>query len=73
MVAIAKNGPAHQAGIRPGDIITHMNGNMIEDPRAAMEMISNMKPGAKVTIRVNRQNQPLDILVVVSARPTPHS
>ncbi|HAG95726.1 MAG: 2-alkenal reductase [Pseudomonadales bacterium] len=73
VVAIAKNGPAHQAGIRPGDIITHMNGNMIEDPRAAMEMISNMKPGAKVTIRVNRQNQPLDILVVVSARPTPHS
>lgn len=73
VVGIAKNGPAHQAGIRPGDIITHMNGNMIEEPRAAMEMISNMKPGAKVTIRVNRQNQPLDILVVVSARPTPHS
>lgn len=73
VVGIAKNGPAHQAGIRPGDIITHMNGNMIEEPRAAMEMISNMKPGAKVTIRVNRQDQPLDILVVVSARPTPHT
>ncbi|AUM14068.1 trypsin-like peptidase domain-containing protein [Ketobacter alkanivorans] len=71
VMGIAKNGPAHQAGIRPGDIITHMNGNMIEDPRAAMEMIANMKPGAKVTIRVNRQEQSLDILVVVGARPTP--
>lgn len=73
VVGIAKNGPAHLAGIRPGDIITHMNGNMIEDPRAAMEMISNMQPGEKVSIRVNRQNQSIDILVVVGARPTPHS
>ena len=73
VVGIAKNGPAHLAGIRPGDIITHMNGNMIEDPRNAMDMISNMQPGEKVTIRVNRQNQPIDILVVVGARPTPHS
>ena len=73
VVGIAKNGPAHQAGVRPGDIITHMNGNMIEDPRAAMDMISNMQPGEKVTIRVNRQNQSIDILVVVGARPTPHS
>ncbi|RLU02882.1 MAG: PDZ domain-containing protein [Ketobacter sp.] len=73
VVGIAKNGPAHQAGVRPGDIITHMNGNMIEDPRAAMDMISNMQPGEKVTIRVNRQNQSVDILVVVGARPTPHS
>ena len=73
VVGIAKNGPAHMAGIRPGDIITHMNGNMIEEPRAAMEMISEMQPGEKVTIRVNRQNQSIDILVVVGARPTPHS
>lgn len=73
VVGIAKNGPAHLAGIRPGDIITHMNGSMIEDPRAAMDMISNMQPGEKVTIRVNRQHQSIDILVVVGARPTPHS
>ena len=73
VVGIAKNGPAHMAGIRPGDIITHMNGNMIEEPRAAMEMISEMQPGEKVTIRVNRQNQSIDILVVVGACPTPHS
>ncbi|MAR89885.1 MAG: trypsin-like peptidase domain-containing protein [Pseudomonadota bacterium] len=73
VVGVARNGPAHQAGIRPGDIITHMNGSAITDPRAAMEMISNMQPGAKVTIRVNRENEPLDILVVVAARPTPQS
>jgi serine protease DegS len=73
VVVIAKNGPAHIAGVHPGDIITHMNGNLIDDPRAAMEMIANMTPGAKVTIRVNRQSQALDILVIVGARPTPHS
>lgn len=73
VVGIFKNGPAHVGGISPGDIITHMNGNPIDDPKSAMNMISDMEPGAKVTIRVIRQRQPLDILVVVGARPTPQN
>ncbi len=73
VVGIFKNGPAHIAGISPGDIITHMNGNPIDDPRAAMNMITEMEPGAKVTIRVIRQRQPLEILVTVGSRPTPNN
>ncbi len=68
---IYKPSPANQAGISPGDIITHINGNAFDDPRAVMNLITEMEPGSKVTIRVIRQRQTLDILVVVGSRPHP--
>ena len=71
VVGVFKNSPAHTGGISPGDIITHINGNEFDDPRAAMNLITEMEPGSKVTIRVIRQRQPLDILVVVGSRPHP--
>jgi serine protease DegS len=73
VTGIFKNGPAHAAGVRPGDIITHMNGAPIDNPKEAMNFISAMHPGEKVTIRVIRQKEPLDILATVGSRPTPSS
>ncbi|HVL01214.1 MAG TPA: trypsin-like peptidase domain-containing protein [Dongiaceae bacterium] len=68
---IYKNGPAHKAGIRPGDIITHINGGPISDPKTAMNLISSMQPGDQVTIRVIRQREPLEFMAVASSRPVP--
>ncbi len=71
VLGIFKQGPAHQAGILPGDIITQINGIKINEPRAAINMISAMSPGDRATIHVIRQHKPVDFLVVVGARPTP--
>ncbi|MEZ5510745.1 MAG: trypsin-like peptidase domain-containing protein [Gammaproteobacteria bacterium] len=71
VTGIFKNGPAHAAGVLPGDIITHMNGVAIGDPKEAMNFISSMQPGQQVTIRVIRQRETLDILATVGSRPVP--
>lgn len=71
VTGIFKNGPAHAAGVRPGDIITHLNGAPVNDPKEAMNFISSMHPGEQVTIRVIRQKEPLDILATIGSRPTP--
>ena len=68
---IFKNGPAHVAGVRPGDIITHLNGEAVNDPKVAMNLISSLQPGEKVSIRVIRQREPLEIVAVAAARPVP--
>ena len=57
--------------MRPGDIITHINGGAIDQPKEAMNLISSMQPGDKVTIRVIRQREPLDIIAIVGSRPVP--
>lgn len=68
---VFKNGPAHMAGVRPGDIITHLNGEAVNDPKIAMNLISSLQPGEKVSIRVIRQREPLEIVAVAAARPAP--
>ncbi len=66
---IFKNSPAHQAGIQPGDIITQINGKAIENPKATMLMISNMRPDEKVVIGIVRHGKELDVTATVSTRP----
>jgi Do/DeqQ family serine protease len=47
-------GPADNAGIIPGDIITEVNGRQILDTRQAFRIISDMQPGTVAEIAVLR-------------------
>lgn len=64
-----RNGPAHLAGIRPGDIITHINGVKIENEIAAMTLIAEIEPGSKVPITVLRNGKTLTLTAVIGERP----
>lgn len=69
VAGIFKNGPAHQAGIQPGDIITALDSRQITDPREAMNYISAKKPGDDVLIGILRRGEPLQIRARVGSRP----
>jgi serine protease DegS len=71
VAGVFEQGPAHKAGVLPGDIITHINGKDVSDPRAAMGMITALRPGDSVKLQVYRQNQSQRIIVRVEARPSP--
>lgn len=64
-----RNGPAHLAGIRPGDIITHINGIKIENELTAMSLIAEIEPGSKVPITVLRNGRTLTLTAVIGERP----
>ncbi|OUS31702.1 2-alkenal reductase [Gammaproteobacteria bacterium 45_16_T64] len=68
---IFKDGPAHQAGIRPGDIITYINDKAIDDPKAAMTLVTNMRPGEKVAIGFIREGKKHRLVATVGSRPSP--
>lgn len=71
VAGVFETGPAHKAGVLPGDIITHINGTEVSDPRAAMSMITTLKPGDTAKLRIFRQNQSQEIVTQVEARPDP--
>jgi putative serine protease PepD len=52
IVAIAKGGPAAQAGLRPGDIITAVDGNATPSLQVLENFISTQQPGTKVKLTV---------------------
>ncbi|MEX2233268.1 MAG: trypsin-like peptidase domain-containing protein [Cyclobacteriaceae bacterium] len=53
-----REGPAIQAGLKPGDIITRVNGIEVNSQSAFEEEISYRYPGDKVTIAYLRGNKP---------------
>lgn len=66
---VYRRGPAANADILPGDILTHMNNQKITDGRAAMNQVAGFDPGAKIVVRLLRNGQPIERIVLVGQRP----
>jgi serine protease DegS len=47
-------GPAAEAGLRRGDVLTHINGERMFTRRQAMNFVASAQPGDRITIRVVR-------------------
>lgn len=65
VAAVAPDSPAQKAGIRVGDIITHIDGEVVRDGRLTMHGIAMLRPGDKVNISVQRGNQSLELRAIV--------
>jgi serine protease DegS len=66
---IIRNGPADQAGLRRGDVITSVNGNAVKDVRAALTLISQARPGTTIKIGGIRQGEKFEVEATVLQRP----
>ena len=67
---IVVNGPADKAGLDRGDIITHISGKKVRDFRETLDQISMHKPGKEVPISIIREGNKMEVMAVVSERPT---
>ena len=61
--------PAYTAALQPGDIVTHMNGNLVTDGAHAANLVANLKPGDPVRLRIIRDSQVNDVTAIAGTRP----
>jgi len=66
---VYRRGPAANADILPGDILTHMNGQKITDGRAAMNQVADFEPGTEIPVKLLRNGQAIDRIILVGQRP----
>ena len=66
---IIRNGPADQAGLTRGDVITRINGDAVNNVRTALTLISQAKPGSTVKISGIRRGKIFEADAVVMQRP----
>lgn len=64
-------GPADEAGINTGDIITHVNQKPVEDARDIMNKISSIPPGERITLTIIRDGETRESSAVIGERPSP--
>lgn len=65
VVGVAENSPAQKAGLLPGDLITHINGEPVQDGRLTMHRIALLRPGDSVDIAIQRDLQSIDLRAIV--------
>jgi serine protease DegS len=65
VVAVTEDGPAQRAGVQPGDIITHIDGEPVRDGRLTMHRIATLRPGDTIAISLRRDQQSLELRAVV--------
>ena len=65
--------PAEEAGLRRGDILTHVNGREIFYGQEALNLIAGMPPGDIVELAGSRGGRGFSARVRISERPSPGS
>lgn len=70
IIGIAKNSPAQQAGMQPGDIIVKVAGKPIKTAGEVQELVEASSVGGSLQVEILRQNQMQKLQVKPGAFPT---
>ncbi|MCX7384249.1 MAG: trypsin-like peptidase domain-containing protein [Alphaproteobacteria bacterium] len=69
IAAVDRAGPAAKSGLRPGDIVTNINGQPVDSARTLIKGIALTPPGNSVRVTVRRQGKDVELPVTVGRRP----
>lgn len=69
--SVVADSPADQAGLKPGDVITAVNGESIPDPATFVDLVQSFEPGEEVTLTTYRsgESESLEIDIVLGENP----
>ncbi len=67
------NGPADQAGIKPGDVLLSVGPTPVSNVGELLSAVAALKPGEATSFKILRQNRELTLSVTPAKRPKPHA
>jgi S1-C subfamily serine protease len=67
--SVVQGGPAEQAGLQDGDVITAIDGKALDSMDTLAETVSTHAPGDKLTLSVVRGGETGKLTVELQARP----
>ncbi|MES2944050.1 MAG: trypsin-like peptidase domain-containing protein [Pseudomonadota bacterium] len=71
ITGVLQNGPASQAGIQPGDVITEVNGKPVSNVMELLGAVAGLKPGVAAPLTVLRKDNKTEMAVTPSQRQRP--
>lgn len=71
ITGVLQNGPAAQAGIRPGDVITGVAGNRVGNVSELLSQVAALKPGQAAQFDLRRRDDTVVAQVTPGTRPRP--
>ncbi len=71
ITGVLQNGPAAQAGIRPGDVVVEVAGRQIANVSELLSSVAALKPGQMSKFRLLRRDEAVELNVTPGLRPRP--
>ena len=71
ITGVLQNGPAAQAGIRPGDVIVEVVSKPIANVSELLSSVAALKPGQPARFRLQRREENVELSVTPGLRPRP--
>ena len=71
ITGVLQNGPAAQAGIQPGDVITNVNGKAVSNVMELLSAVAGLKPGIASPLTVLRKDSKTEISITPGTRQRP--
>ncbi len=69
IAAVERAGPAARSGLRPGDVVTAVNGQPVDTARTLVRTVAAFAPGNTVQLTLRRQSATLDLAVTLGRKP----
>ncbi|MCE7916777.1 MAG: Do family serine endopeptidase [Nitrosomonas sp. PRO5] len=70
IAGVLKNGPADDAGIKPGDVLVAVNDRPVFNSSEMLNMVASLAPGKSATLTILRHGGQQDIQVRIGKRPS---
>ena len=71
ITGVLQNGPAAQAGIKPGDVVLSVDGKNAANVAELLGMVALLKPGTPAKFRLARREETVELDVTPGLRPKP--
>jgi serine protease DegQ len=71
ITGVLQNGPAAQAGVKPGDVVTEVGGKEVANVSELLSNVAALKPGTPAPFKVQRRDEAVDLNVTPGVRPKP--
>jgi len=71
ITGVLQNGPAAQAGIRPGDVIVEVAGKEVANVSELLSNVAALKPGTAAPVKLQRRGDDVELNVTPGLRPKP--
>ena len=71
IAGVMRGSPADKAGIKPGDVLTQVNGKLVKDAQVMLELIAALVPGTSARFDLRREGRDVKVEVTIGKRPKP--